>query len=235
MKKETIPMGWGWMHVLGHRLDMENVFGWKDEKTIQDKVKEVLEDGEVRKNKKETTFLKYFDANCGRVEFKVVVNNTEEGERGKVGAGTITTAYPVLHLPDNTKGIETEVLSLKGNVYTESEGILIARVNSKNLVAFVTEDVTFSLKGDRCVAVFSLLAWRTNKCKESIKQIEVSPTEGSPVHCELNGEVIGKENEMILIDCGIPVYIATKDKFNKGGYIRAEGRLDAHLVEGDSE
>ena len=48
-------------------------------------------------------------------------------------------------------------------------------------------------------------------------------------------DVFEKENGMIVIDCGIPVYIATKDKFNKGGYIRAEGRLDAHLVEGDSK
>jgi len=45
-------------------------------------------------------------------------------------------------------------------------------------------------------------------------------------------DVFEKENGMILTDCGIPVHAASKSKLNKGDYIRAEGRLDAHLAGG---
>ena len=126
--------------------------------------------------------------------------------------------------------------------WLEAEGHVWLSVNDIPLKCFV--DVRYVNGKDRIDArlgkeievIFSILSVRHGVTADHRKEIACLPVERGPKDYEIVGESIGKvpirdrDSERVVIDCGFPIHLSVRPgRYEKGDWLRAVGRLDAHF------
>ena len=77
---------------------------------------------------------------------------------------------------------------------------------------------------------FSLLSFEQNVTSEQKKYVKYI----SAYEYKINGKIVGKHNRDITVNCGfeLSVFVPSDFSCKVGDWIRAQGRLDAYLVNG---
>lgn len=125
-----------------------------------------------------------------------------------------------------------KVLSVKSLDVQNITKKIIIKIKNIDLNCFISG---YSVQeGKNYIFKLFLFDWSTEKTDVVEKKFFFKDVKKSPNHCILNGVIVEKFDEdgknFVLVDCGFFVAVQMKDKLKIGDMVKAEGRLDAHLV-----